>query len=243
VSCEIRIGASGWHYKHWRGPFYDAKLPASRMLAVYLEHFDTVEINNSFYRLPSEETFANWRAATPADIRFAVKASRFITHNKKLGDPESALDKFFPRVEKLKEKLGPILFQLPPQWRANAERLEGFLRLLPAGLRYAFEMRNETWHNNAIFRILSAYNAAFCVYHLAGFEAPVTLTADFTYLRLHGPGGKYQGSYSREALRRWAQKIEEWRGKLKAIYVYFDNDQEAFAVRNALEFKRMVSGD
>jgi uncharacterized protein YecE (DUF72 family) len=240
VSCEIRIGASGWHYKHWRGPFYDAKIPASQMLRFYVGHFDTVEINNSFYKLPSVETFGAWHAATPANFRFAVKASRFITHNKKLSDPQSALDNFFPRVAALGGKLGCILFQLPPQWRVNGERLESFLQALPKGYRYAFELRNPTWLTAEIYRILSAYNAAFCIYHLAGFQTPLEITADFTYVRLHGPGGKYQGSYSDESLRGWAAQIRSWRRRLKQIYVYFDNDQEAFAVRNALELRRML---
>jgi uncharacterized protein YecE (DUF72 family) len=170
----------------------------------------------------------------------AVKASRFITHNKKLSDPQSALDKFFPRLEALGKKLGPILFQLPPQWRFNEERLESFLRALPKGHRYAFELRNPTWLIDPIYRILSSHNAAFCIYHLAGFQSPLEITADFTYVRLHGPGGKYQGSYSEEALREWAAQIRRWRRRLKHIYVYFDNDQEAFAVGNALELKRLV---
>jgi uncharacterized protein YecE (DUF72 family) len=237
---EVRIGASGWHYRHWRGPFYDPKLPPAQMLEFYCRYFDTVEINNSFYKLPSEETFAAWREATPANFRFAVKASRFITHNKKLSDPRPALENFLPRAEALGRKLGPILFQLPPQWGVNAERLESFLRALPRRHRYAFEMRNPTWHIAEIYRILSAYNAAFCIFHLAGFQSPLEITADFTYVRLHGPGGKYQGSYSREALEEWAERIRKWRRRLKGIYVYFDNDQEAFAVRNALELKRMV---
>ena len=240
MSGDVRIGASGWHYRHWRGPFYDPEMAPRRMLEFYARHFDTVEINNSFYRLPDKETFAAWRDGTPPDFLFAVKASRFITHNKKLSDPHSALEKFFPRVKALGKKLGPILFQLPPQWRVNAERLESFLQALPTGNRYAFEMRNPTWHNPRIVRLLSAYNAAFCIFHLAGFESPVEITADFTYVRLHGPGGKYQGSYSDRELRAWAARIRKWRRRLKGVYVYFDNDQEAFAARNALDLKRMV---
>lgn len=237
---EVRIGTSGWHYKHWRGPFYDALLPASEMLAFYLCHFDTVELNNSFYRLPTEEALKMWRESAPANFVFAMKASRFITHNKKLSDPQSALEKFMPRAELLGRKLGPILFQLPPRWHVNPERLESFLKALPKRHRYAFEMRDATWHTEPIYKLLHAYNAAFCHYDLAGFQSPIEITADFTYVRLHGPGGPYQGSYSREALKTWAQRIRNWRRKLKCIYVYFDNDQEAFAVRNALELKRLV---
>src|SRR5947207_1717748 len=136
------IGASGWHYKHWRGPFYDAGLPGSRMLAEYIRHFDTVELNNTFYRLPTEEALTSWRDSTPANFLFAVKASRFITHNKKLSDPQSALEKFMPKVEILGRKLGPILFQLPPAWKVNPDRLEAFLAILPRRHRYAFELRN-----------------------------------------------------------------------------------------------------
>ena len=240
MPCEIRVGASGWHYKHWRGPFYEPTLPPARMLEFYIRHFDTVEINNSFYRLPSEDALKAWRDSTPPNFVFAVKASRFITHNKKLSDPQSALEKFFPRVEILRPKLGPILFQLPPQWKVNSERLEAFLNVLPKRHLYAFELRNPTWHTGAIYEILRAHNAAFCIYDLAGFQSPLEITADFAYARLHGPLGPYQGSYSEAALRTWAERIRKWRRKLKRIYVYFDNDQEAFAVRNALELKRLL---
>jgi uncharacterized protein YecE (DUF72 family) len=210
------------------------------MLDEYIRHFDTVEINNSFYRLPSEDALRAWRDSTPDNFLFAVKASRFITHNKKLSDPQSALEKFMPRAEILGHKLGPILFQLPPQWKMNAERLESFLRMLPKRHRYAFELRNETWLTDSIYRILRAHNTAFCIYELAGFQTPLEVTADFSYVRLHGPLGKYQGSYSPAALEIWAQRIRDWRSKLKKIYMYFDNDQEAFAVRNALDLKRLV---
>jgi uncharacterized protein YecE (DUF72 family) len=240
MPCDVRIGTSGWHYKHWRGPFYDPALPAREMLAFYLRQFDSVEINNSFYRLPTEEALKAWRESTPANFVFAMKASRFITHNKKLSDPESALDKFMPRAEILGRKLGPILFQLPPRWHVNPERLDSFLKMLPKRHRYAFEMRDPTWHIEPIYRLLHAHNAAFCPYDLAGFQSPIEITADFTYIRLHGPAGPYQGSYSHEALATWAKRIRGWRRKLKGIYVYFDNYQEAFAAKNALELKRLV---
>ena len=240
MDCEVRIGASGWHYKHWRGRFYDAALPPRQMLAHYVQHFDTVEINNSFYRLPTEKAVEMWRDSTPPGFLFAVKASRYITHNKKLGDPQSALDKFLPVAELLENKLGAILFQLPPQWKVNPERLDSFLSVLPRRHRYAFEFRNQTWHSGEIYAILRAHNAAFCIYDLAGFETPLEITADFTYIRLHGPLGKYQGSYPAEALQAWAKRIQAWRSKLKHIDVYFDNDQEAFAVWNALALRKLI---
>jgi uncharacterized protein YecE (DUF72 family) len=240
---EVRIGTSGWHYKHWRGPFYDQRCPAAKMLDAYLQHFDTVEINNSFYKVPSEETFACWRDATPRGFLFAVKASRFITHNKKLSDPENALANFLPRAEALQKKLGPILFQLPPTWRVNVDRLDEFLSVLPRSHRYAFEFRNPTWLTDAVYSVLHRHRAAFCIFHLAGFETPLQLTTNWTYVRLHGPGGPYQGSYSHSQLAEWAARIRSWRASLQHMYVYFDNDQAGYAAQNALELKRLVSAE
>lgn len=241
MSCDIRIGTSGFHYKHWKGPFYPAKLPAAKMLDHYVQHFDTVELNNSFYRLPEPGAFDTWREATPGNFIFAVKASRFLTHNKKLKEPEQALDNLLPRAAHLGSKLGPILFQLPPHWRVNAERLHNLLEILPRDLRYAFEFRELSWINPEIDSILKKFNAAFCIYELAGYHSPLTITADFAYVRLHGPeSGKYQGSYSRQKLKRWDRQIEEWRTQLKAIYIYFDNDQYGYAAANALALKSRV---
>jgi uncharacterized protein YecE (DUF72 family) len=242
--CDVRIGTSGFHYKHWVGPFYPAKTPASKMLDFYLQHFDTVELNNSFYRLPTVDGFDAWREATPAKFIFAVKASRFITHNKKLKDPENALDNLLPRAAHLGSKLGPILFQLPPHWRVNAERLQNLLEILPRDLRYAFEFRDLSWISPTIISILQKFNAAFCIYELAGYHSPLEITADFAYVRLHGPeSGKYQGSYSDERLQEWARQIEAWAQNLKAIYVYFDNDQYGYAAANARNLRNMLSGN
>jgi uncharacterized protein YecE (DUF72 family) len=239
--ADIRIGTSGFHYKHWRGPFYPEKFPASKMLGHYLEHFDTVELNNSFYRLPTEDAFRCWRESTPDNFLFAVKASRFITHNKKLKDPENALTNFLPRAEVLGPKLGPILFQLPPKWGVNLERLAALLELLPRTHRYTFEFRELSWLRDEVNAVLRAHNAAFCIYELAGFHTDLTLTADWTYIRLHGPAsGKYQGSYSDDQLRAWSERLREWSVRLKAIYVYFDNDQAGYAAHNALTLNRFV---
>jgi uncharacterized protein YecE (DUF72 family) len=240
MTGRVHIGTSGWHYKHWCGPFYPERLPASKMLEFYCQHFDTVEVNNSFYKLPNPETFRCWREATPRSFCFALKASRFLTHNKKLKDPENALANFLPRAEELGEKLGPILFQLPPRWRVNLERLEEFLSALPRKHQYAFELREQSWLMPETYEVLRDHNAAFCVYELAGFHSPIEVTADFAYIRLHGPGRAYQGSYERKTLREWAKRIREWQRRLKAIYVYFDNDQTAYAAHNALELKRLV---
>jgi len=236
----IHIGTSGWHYKHWRGPFYPEKLPATKWLDYYTRHFDTVELNNTFYRLPLESGLDIWRESTPKGFCFAAKGSRFLTHMKKLKDPEAGVGKFFERVDRLGKKLGPIVFQLPPWWEVNAERLEGFLDALPPRHRYAFELRNPTWHTPEIYRILRRHNAAFCIFEIAGFHSPCEVTANWTYIRLHGPGGAYQGSYPEATLQRWAERIGAWRTELRAVYIYFDNDQAAYAVENALELKRLV---
>jgi uncharacterized protein YecE (DUF72 family) len=240
--CEIRVGTSGWHYKHWVGTFYPPRMPSSRMLAYYSERFDTVELNNSFYRLPSENSLVAWRESTPGNFSFAAKGSRFLTHMKKLKDAEQGLERFLNAVNLLQPKLGPIVFQLPPQWEMNLERLSEFLRILPEGQRAAFELRNATWHTPELFRLLERHNAAHCIFHLAGEHSPIRNTADFGYVRLHGPGGKYQGSYSDAALGEWAERILGWKQSLKAIYIYFDNDEAGYAAHDALRLKAMLIG-
>ena len=243
MAAEIRIGTSGYHYKHWVGRYYPEGIKSSEMLRHYLEDFDTVELNNTFYKLPKEESFDTWRKSTPPGFLFAVKGSRFITHMIKLKDPERGLVNFLPRAERLGKKLGPILWQLPPGWKVNLERLETFLRHLPRGQRHTFELRNETWMTDEVYAILRKYNAAFCIYELAGYQSPIEITADWTYIRLHGPTAfKYQGSYSDAQLEEWADRIRAWSRKLQAIYVYFDNDDSAYAVDNALTLKRLVRG-
>jgi len=211
------------------------------MLAHYVRHFDTAELNNSFYRLPTEAAFSAWRDAVPRGFVFAVKASRYLTHLIKLKDPLQAVQNLIPRAENLGEKLGPFLFQLPPRWRVNVERLQGLLEVLPPQHRYAFEFRDDSWHSAEVLQVLRQHNAALCIFHLAGFSSPAEITADFAYVRLHGPGGKYQGSYSQADLRAWSDRIQQWRKKLKAIYIYFDNDQAGYAARDALHLKAMLA--
>jgi uncharacterized protein YecE (DUF72 family) len=243
MSCDIRIGTSGFHYKHWKGNFYPRKMPASAMLDFYTQHFDTLELNNSFYRLPTVSAFECWRDATPQNFVFAVKASRFITHNKKLKDPENAVDNLLPRAARLRNKLGPVLFQLPPKWRVNPERLRNLLLILPRDIRYAFEFRELSWITSEVDGMLREFNAAFCIYELAGYQSPLSITADFTYVRLHGPeADKYQGSYTERQLAQWARQIESWAKELKAIYVYFDNDQAGYAAANAMRLREMIFG-
>jgi uncharacterized protein YecE (DUF72 family) len=236
----VRIGTSGWHYKHWRGAFYPEDLPIRKWFEYYCRHFDTVEINNSFYRLPSEAAFDAWREASPAGFCYAVKASRYLTHMKKLKDPQAGIANFLPRAERLGGKLGPVLFQLPPFWEVDVARLDEFLTALPGGHQYTFELRNPTWFVPEVYEILRRHNAAFCIYELAGFHSELQVTADFAYVRLHGPEGKYQGSYHQSVLDTWSARIREWRQELRAIYVYFDNDQAAYAVHNARTLKESL---
>jgi uncharacterized protein YecE (DUF72 family) len=237
---QVHIATSGWHYKHWIGTFYPSGMRPAQMLRWYAEKFDTVEINNSFYRLPPATALESWCRETPPEFCFAVKASRYITHNRKLNDPESTKEKFISLVEKLGRRLGPILFQLPPSWKVNVERLDQFLAALPRTHRYAFEFRNPTWNVAPVYEALRRHNAAYCIYELADFQSPIEITADFTYVRLHGPGNKYQGDYSRQILRNWAKRIEAWRRSLRHVFVYFDNDQAGFAPKNALDLKKMI---
>ncbi len=238
----IHVGTSGWHYSHWRGPFYPEDLPPAAFLKFYQQKFQTVEINNSFYRLPTEKTMIDWRESVPPGFIFAVKGSRYITHMKKLQDPEKTLTLLMERVPLLGDRLGPILFQLPPRWGFDAERLGHFLGALPRGYRFALEFRDPSWLYDAASRLLKEQGAAFCMYDFAGRASPREVTADFVYIRLHGPGGAYQGRYSREALADWAKDITAWAAEGKEVYCYFDNDEAGYAARNALELKDMLSG-
>jgi uncharacterized protein YecE (DUF72 family) len=238
---KIYIGTSGWHYKHWKGTFYPAEIKDAEQFSYYSRYFDTVEINNSFYRLPSAKTFEGWKKASPKGFLFAVKASRYITHMKKLKADGRSLRSFFTRANKLQEKTGPILFQLPPKWNINTERLADFLSRLPKGDRYTFEFRNHTWYNNEVYELLKKYNCAFCVYELEHHLSPVEVTADFVYIRLHGPGNKYQGSYTSVALKKWAKRCLQWQKDKKDVYVYFDNDQEGYAAFNAQQLIKLVT--
>jgi uncharacterized protein YecE (DUF72 family) len=241
-SLELRIGTSGWHYKHWKGLFYPAKLPASKMLEWYVQHFDTVEINNTFYRLPNPEPLAKWRESVPPSFLFATKASRFITHMKKLRDPENAIEIFFDRIRILEPKLGPILFQLPPHWPVNLERLDQFLSYIPRGFTYVVEFREPSWCVPEIYSVLRRHNVALCLHDWGSSKWPMEITADFTYVRMHGPTGAYHGKYDDAMLREWAGRIQRWQRSLSAVYIYFNNDVGGHAISNAVELKQMLEG-
>ncbi len=233
-SPKYYIGCSGWHYDHWRGLYYPEGLPKSKWLQFYTKQFGTVELNNSFYHLPSEKAFATWRESSPDDFAFAVKVSRFITHIKRLRNLGSAVENFLSRACLLKNKLGPLLYQLPPNMKRNDEVLGDFLSSLPQQYRHVFEFRHESWIDDSVFHILREYNVALCIFDMPGFTCPLVATTDFAYIRFHGSKGLYSSCYSDEELSRWAERIAELGKNLKSIYIYFNNDAEAFAVKNAL---------
>jgi uncharacterized protein YecE (DUF72 family) len=242
-SERIHIGTSGWHYEHWIGPFYPEGISKDDFLGHYLDHFHTVEINNTFYQLPQEKTLIQWRDAVPSGFIFAVKASRYITHMKKLKDPERAVAKFFSRIEALGDTVGPILFQLPPRWRCNVDRLSLFLKAVPAGYRYAFEFRDPTWFDDQVYEILTEHGAAFCIYDFDRRQSPRVVTADFVYVRLHGPDGPYQGQYSTRSLTEWVGAFSAWVNQGKEVYCYFDNDEAGYAAQDAMHLKQMISSN
>lgn len=236
------IGTSGWHYDHWRGPFYPPALSPRHFLRFYQEKFPTVEINNSFYRLPSAATLEHWRDSAPPGFRFAVKGSRYITHLKKLLDPHQPLKTLCDRLRLLADKLGPVLFQLPPRFGFQPQRLEAFLEALPPDCRYALELRDPSWLNQDAYRLLARHQVAFCIYEFAGFASPRVVTADFVYIRLHGPQGAYQGSYDRETLAKWAAAMAAWHRQGLEVYGYFDNDEAGYAALNALTLQELLAG-
>ncbi len=236
----IHIGTSGWSYDHWKGPFYPAGLPNDQMLAYYFRHFQTVEINSSFYHLPQKQTLERWREAAPESFIFTAKASRYITHMKKLKDPQESVATFLERIRILGDKLGPILFQLPPRWHFNEVRLAGLLDALSGEFRYAFEFRDHSWLNERTYALLSRHKAAFCIYELEGFLSPKEITADFIYVRLHGPNGAYQGSYNAQTLAGWAGAFSAWASRGHSVYCYFDNDEAGYAAQNAQRLEDML---
>jgi uncharacterized protein YecE (DUF72 family) len=234
------VGTSGWSYDHWKKTFYPQDFPAKDWLAFYAERFSCVELNNSFYHLPQKQTLRQWRDDVPKNFLFTAKASRYITHMKKLNNPRQSLRMFFQRVDVLGDKLGPILFQLPPRWRFNEERLEEFLKSLSKDYRYTFEFRDHSWLNERTCELLEKAGAAFCIYDLNGFQTDRTVTTDFVYIRLHGPDGAYKGDYSHQRLSTWAKHIKQWLKARKTVYCFFDNDQSGFATKNAGQLQTLL---
>lgn len=234
----IRIGTSGWSYPHWKESFFPVNCPKSKWLEYYCEHFDTVELNATFYRLPHLKTVENWYLRTPEPFIWSVKASKYITHTKRLKEPEKPLEKFFANLSGLKEKLGPVLFQLPPGLSFDEKRFQIFCQSLKPSQRYALEVRHSSWISEKVFAILKAHNIAFCIADTSGrYPYHEIVTANFAYIRLHGSKKLYKSDYSKNELEIWAQKIKALE---KDTYVYFDNDFEGYAVKNAKRLKGIL---
>jgi len=236
----VLIGTSGWHYDSWRGPFFPARLGVKHQLQYYASQFDTAELNGVFYRTPTPQSVRRWYDETGGDFVFAWKASKFITHWKRLSEnATNSLALLEDRISLLSEKAGPILFQLPPQFEADAGRLAAFLELLPRARRYCFEFRHRSWYAPGILRLMQTHNIALCLSDHHDAPAPWKRTADFIYIRAHGPGGRYRGHYAASTLERWAKRIRAWR-KQHDVYVYFDNDQKSAAPADALKLQRLL---
>lgn len=242
---KVYIGTSGFHYSHWeRGVFYPSDLPGRKKLEYYTRFFDTVELNVTFYRLPQEKAFLSWYNRTPAHFVFAIKGSRFITHIKRLKAPQEALTRFFARATKLKEKLGVVLWQMPPNYKSNPERLKNFCEALTTWhqYRHAFEFRHPSWFNPEIYQILKSFKMSLCYADWPGLKAEAPTDFSFIYMRRHGPPGErlYTGCYSPEEIQRDADFIKEQCEQGKDIFIYFNNDAFGHAVRNALMLKEFL---
>jgi len=238
---EIRIGCSGWNYGHWRKRVYPKGLPPRRWLQHYATLFDTVEVNATFYRLPTRSAVAGWVEGSPPGFLFAVKASRYLTHIKRLTDLGQGVHRFYERIEPLLDspKMGPVLWQLPASFRRSDERLAGALEALPPG-RHCFEFRHESWFVPDVFELLREHAAALVIgVHRDRPFQPLQLTAGWTFVRFHyGEHGR-QGNYSERELRAWGARLEEWR-LAGDVYAYFNNDWEGYAVRNGLRLKQLL---
>jgi uncharacterized protein YecE (DUF72 family) len=238
--ASARIGCSGWEYTHWRGNFYPADLPRTRWFEHYAATFDTVEINNTFYRLPEERTFAAWRARAPLRFVFAVKASRFLTHMKKLKDPEEPVDRLFSRLSALQRRLGPVLYQLPPGWKCDPGRLEHFLQVLPTGVRHVLEFRDPSWYADEVLALLQRFKVALCLHDMPGSATGRDRVGPFVYVRFHGATGRYGGGYSDERLAGWAEWLQAQRADGADVYAYFNNDIGGHAPRDAITLRRLM---
>ena len=238
--ARYRIGTSGWYYDDWRGRFYPEKLPRGQWLEFYARHFPTVELNNSFYRLPSEEAFRRWYEATPEGFTFAVKASRFLTHIKRLKDAGEPVANVMSRAHLLREKLGPLLYQLPPGLHRDDALLDAFLADLPRDRRHVIEFRHASWLDDGVYNILRKHGAGICVFDMPKLTSPLVATADFTYIRFHGADSLYSSDYSDEVLAVWAGKIARLAEGLDTVYIYFNNDIEGFALKNAATLREYL---
>ncbi|UCC99994.1 MAG: DUF72 domain-containing protein [Phycisphaerales bacterium] len=237
AACDIRIGTSGWYYDHWRERFYPPDLPKSKWFEHYAQHFDTVEINNTFYHLPKEQTVQRWRELAPEGFLYAVKANRYITHIKKLTDAAEPLERFFERINLLENALGPVLYQLPPSLHKDLVRLEAFIKQLPKKPPTVFEFRHESWYEDDTFELLDRSGVCFCIHDMPGKESPRIVTGHIIYVRFHGTTGRYAGNYPESQLHDWADWLKDQTKKVRAVYAYFNNDIGGHAIKNAKQLR------
>lgn len=233
---HIRIGTSGYQYDHWQGVFYPQDMPKSKWFEYYASKFDTVEINNTFYNLPRVETFQKWHDRAPIRFRYILKYSRYGTHIKRLKDPADHIGTFLDHAEHLKSFLGPILVQIPPNWKVIPDRLDAFLNAAPSRHRWAIEIRDPSWLIEPIFGILEKHNAALCLHDKIP-DHPERYTADWIYLRYHGPNHDYASKYSSRAIEGIARKIDDCHSDGMDVFCFFNNDHNGYAAVNALELK------
>jgi len=236
----LRVGTSGWQYDHWKGVFYPPDIPKDRWFAHYAEHFDTVEVNNTFYHLPAAQTFDAWRKQAPDGFLYTLKFSRYGSHLKKLMDPADSIGHFLDRARRLAGHLGVILIQLPPHWRPDVARLANFLDAAPADIRWAVEFREAAWLCDDVYDdVLRDHNAALVVHDLIE-NHPRLITADWVYLRFHG--GRDNGNYTHQALRGAARRIRRHLAAGRDVYAYFNNDARGYAVANAADLRKYIRG-
>lgn len=237
----LRVGTSGWAYRHWLGRLYPRDVGGTAMLPFFARRFPTVEVNSTYYRLPEARTFDAWRDAAPPGFRFSVKAPGSITHEKRLVGVEEETAEFVARASRLHDRLGVLLFQLPPGFRADLPLLEDFLRLLPEPGRCAFELRHRSWHERDVRALLERHGAAWVVHDYGRRGSPLWTSTDWVYLRLHGPSGRYRGAYPAETLLAWAQQALHWLREGRRVWVFFNNDERGHAVRNAVALREALA--
>lgn len=241
MAGEVRIGTSGWVYPQWRETFYPKGLPQSRWLSYYAERFDTIELNNPFYRQPTRETFELWRQAVPGDFVYAVKLNRFVTHMRRLNVDRQMVARSNDTMAGLGPKAAVVLVQLPARFRFDLERVERFFKAVaPRRKRHALEPRDPSWLTDDAIAVLRARRVALCVIDAPKWPTRGAVTADFVYLRFHGQTRLYGSSYDEDALRAWAERITAWRGAGLDVFAYFNNDERAYAARNALRLRELV---
>ena len=240
MRAAIRIGTSGWEYEHWRGSFYPRELKRDRWLEHYAERFDTVELNASFYRLPLRATFDRWATRVPDGFVYAVKASRYLTHVKRLKEPAEPLERLWGRAVGLGPHLGPVLYQLPPRWKPDPERLAEFLQALPAGRAQVIEIRDPRWYREDLLGAIAEAGVGVCLHDMAGSARDGAPRGPLAYVRYHGAGERYGGRYPDEDLKRWASSMVEWAERGIPVWAYFNNDIGGHAVVDAERLRTEV---